>query len=192
MYSAIAKNKRNTVIIIGLYLLFFCGVAAWLSWVTNNIWVGVGLISFVTLYAAVQYFTASRMIIGITGGIPVTKETAPRLWRAVENVALSEGMPMPKVYVIPEPTINAMATGRDPWHAHVGATEGLLKVTEKYELEGVMAHEMAHIKNYDTRVTMIVFALVGAISALAQFCFLFIFGLFGFSRNGQPKRRGMF
>jgi heat shock protein HtpX len=82
--------------------------------------------------------------------------------------------------------------GRDPWHAHVGATEGLLKITEKYELEGVMAHEMAHIKNYDTRVKMIVFGLVGAFSALAQLCFLFIFGIFGSSRAGQPKQRSGF
>lgn len=191
MYSAIARNKRNTVLIISVYLLFFCGVAAWLAWITDNIWVGIGLVSFVILYATAQYFLASRMILGITGGIPVTKETAPRLWRAVENVALSEGMPMPKVYLIPDESINAMATGRDPWHAHVGATEGLLKVTEKYELEGVMAHEMAHIKNYDTRVTMMVFALVGAVSALAQFCFLFIFGLFGFRRLGPQKPRGV-
>jgi heat shock protein HtpX len=85
-----------------------------------------------------------------------------------------------------------MAIGRDPSHAHVGATEGLLKITEKYELEGVMAHEMAHIKNYDTRVKVIVFGLVGAFSALAQFCWLFIFGIFGSSRGGQQRNRGAF
>ena len=129
---------------------------------------------------------------GLAGGIRITKDTNPRLWRAVENLALSEGMPMPKVYLIPDESINAMAVGRDPWHAHVGATEGLLKITEKYELEGVMAHEMAHIKNYDTRVKMIVFGLVGAFSALAQFCFLFIFGIFGSSRTGNQKQRGAF
>jgi heat shock protein HtpX len=99
---------------------------------------------------------------------------------------------MPKVYIIPDDSINAMAIGRDPAHAHVGATEGLLKITEKYELEGVMAHEMAHIKNYDTRVKLIVFGLVGAFSALAQFCWLFIFGIFGSSRGGQQKQRGLF
>jgi heat shock protein HtpX len=191
MYSAIAKNKRNTVIIISLYLAFFIGVAAWLSWLTDNIWVGIGLVGFVTVYTIVQFFYASNMAMGIAGGIRVDKDTHPRLWRTVENLAISEGMPMPKVYIIPDESINAMAIGRDPWHAHVAATEGLLKITEKYELEGVMAHEMAHIKNYDTRVKMIVFALVGAISALAQFCFLFIFGIFGGSgRNG--RQRGVF
>jgi heat shock protein HtpX len=192
MYNAIARNKRNTVIIIALFIAFFTAVSAWLAWITDNIWVGVGLLGFIFIFTTLQYFFASRMVMGLAGGIRITKETNPRLWRAVENLALSEGMPMPKVYLIPDESINAMAVGRDPWHAHVGATEGLLKITEKYELEGVMAHEMAHIKNYDTRVKMIVFGLVGAFSALAQFCFLFIFGIFGSSRAGQPKQRSGF
>ena len=192
MYNAIAKNKRNTVIIIGLFAAFFTAVSAWLAWITDNIWVGVGLLGFICIFTLVQYFAAARMAIGLAGGIRIDKDTHPRLWRTVENLAISEGMPMPKVYIIPDDSINAMAIGRDPSHAHVGATEGLLKITEKYELEGVMAHEMAHIKNYDTRVKLIVFGLVGAFSALAQFCWLFIFGIFGSSRGGQQRNRGAF
>ncbi len=190
MYSAIAKNKRNTVIIIAIWVLFFTGVAALLSWLTDNIWVGAALLGFILVFTTIQYFLASTMAMGLAGGIQITKETNPRLWRAVENLALSEGMPMPKVYLIPDESINAMAIGRDPWHAKVGATEGLMKITEKYELEGIMAHEMAHIKNYDTRVKMIVFGLVGAFSALAQFCLLFILGIFGGASAGQRQRGG--
>ena len=192
MYNAIARNKRNTVIIISLFVAFFTGVSAWLSWLTNNIWVGVSLLGFICIFTTVQYFAAARWAIGLAGGVRIDKDTHPRLWRTVENLAISEGMPMPKVYIIPDDSINAMAIGRDPAHAHVGATEGLLKITEKYELEGVMAHEMAHIKNYDTRVKLIVFGLVGAFSALAQFCWLFVFGIFGSSRAGQNKERGVF
>jgi heat shock protein HtpX len=192
MYNAIARNKRNTVIIISLFVAFFTAVSAWLSWITNNIWVGVSLLAFICIFTIVQYFAAARWAIGLAGGVRIDKDTHPRLWRTVENLAISEGMPMPKVYIIPDDSINAMAIGRDPAHAHVGATEGLLKITEKYELEGVMAHEMAHIKNYDTRVKLIVFGLVGAFSALAQFCWLFIFGIFGSSRGGQQKQRGLF
>jgi len=192
MYNAIARNKRNTVIIISLFVAFFTAVSAWLSWITNNIWVGVSLLAFICIFTIVQYFAAARWAIGLAGGVRIDKDTHPRLWRTVENLAISEGMPMPKVYIIPDDSINAMAIGRDPAHAHVGATEGLLKITEKYELEGVMAHEMAHIKNYDTRVKLIVFGLVGAFSALAQFCWLFIFGIFGGSRGGQQKQRGAF
>ena len=192
MYNAIAKNKRNTAIIIGVWVLFFTVVAALLTWLTDNIWVGIALISFILVFTLIQYFAASRMAMGLAGGVLVTKETNPRLWRTVENLAISEGMPMPRVYVIPDDSINAMAIGRDPWHAHVGATEGLLKITEKYELEGIMAHEMAHIKNYDTRVKMIVFGLVGSFSALAQFCLLFILGVFGASKSGRQQSRGPF
>ena len=192
MYNAIAKNKRNTVIIISLFVAFFTAVSAWLSWITNNVWVGISLLAFICIFTIVQYFAAARWAIGLAGGVRIDKDTHPRLWRTVENLAISEGMPMPKVYIIPDDSINAMAIGRDPAHAHVGATEGLLKITEKYELEGVMAHEMAHIKNYDTRVKLIVFGLVGAFSALAQFCWLFIFGIFGGSRGGQHKQRGVF
>jgi heat shock protein HtpX len=192
MYNAIARNKRNTLIIIAVWVLFFTGIAAMLSWLADNIWVGVALLGFILVYTLIQYFLAATMAMGLAGGVRITKDTNPRLWRAVENLAISEGMPMPKVYVIPDQSINAMAIGRDPWHAHVGATEGLLKITEKYELEGIMAHEMAHIKNYDTRVKMIVFGLVGAFSALAQFCLLFILGFFGSSRLGQPRQRSVF
>jgi len=192
MYNAIAKNKRNTLIIIALWVLLFTGVAALLFWFTDNIWVGVALLAFILVFTLVQYFFAATMAMGLAGGVRISKESNPRLWRVVENLAISQGMPMPKVYLIPDDSINAMAIGRDPWHAHVGATEGLLKITEKYELEGIMAHEMAHIKNYDTRVKMIVFGLVGAFSALAQFCLLFILGLFGSSRMGEPRQRSAF
>lgn len=187
MYAAIARNKRNTVIIISLFLAFFAGIAALLSWWLENTWIGIGLFAFMICYAFVQYFFAANMAMGISGAVQVNKETHPKLWNTVENLAISEGMPMPRVYVIKDESINAMAIGRDPWHAHVAATEGLMKITEKYELEGVMAHEMAHIKNYDTRVKLIVFGLVGAISALAQFCFLFILGIFGGAQAGKQR-----
>ncbi len=190
MYRAIAKNKRNTILIIGLWVAFFTGISTLLAWATNNIWVGFALLGFILIYTVVQYFLAARMAMGLAGGIEINKDDNPRLWRAVENLALSEGMPMPRVYVIPDESINAMAIGRDPWHAHVGATEGLLKITEKYELEGIMAHEMAHIKNYDTRVKLIVFGLVGAFSALAQFCFLFVFGVFSGQSRGRKRGAG--
>lgn len=190
MYAAIARNKRNTVIIIGLFLAFFTGVAVLLSWWLQNIWVGIGLLGFMIVYTFIQYYFAANMAMGIAGAVQINAETNPKLWRTVENLAISEGMPMPKVYVIKDDSINAMAIGRDPWHAHVAATEGLMKITEKYELEGVMAHEMAHIKNYDTRVKLIVFGLVGAISALAQFCLLFILGVFGGAQAANRQRSG--
>jgi heat shock protein HtpX len=104
----------------------------------------------------------------MNGARQVTKQEQPRLYRTVENLAITTGMPMPKVYVIDDPAPNAFATGRDPNHAVVCATTGLLDMMTDTELEGVMAHELGHVKNYDIRVMMIVFGLVSAIGLIAD------------------------
>mgnify|MGYP000349560162 CR=1 FL=1 len=183
MYNAIAKNKRNTTLIIVGFILFFSGVSVYVGYLMDNYWVTVGIISFVFVFAIVQFFAAGRMAMGLAGGKEISKEDNPKLWNIVENLAISEGMPMPRVFVIEDDSLNAFATGRDPDHALVAATTGLLKVTDKYELEGVMAHELSHVKNYDIRVTMMVFGLIGAFAAIAQACFLFSFGVFGGRRR---------
>lgn len=186
MYSAIAKNKRNTTIIIVSFILFFTGVSLYVSYLLNSWWPAVWILGFVFVFTLIQYFNASRIAMSLAGGKEITKEENPRLWNIVENLAISQGMPMPRVFVIEDDSLNAFATGRDPEHALVAATSGILKATDKYELEGVMAHELSHVKNYDIRVTMIVFGLVGAFAALAQACFLFAFGVFG----GKSSRSG--
>jgi heat shock protein HtpX len=104
----------------------------------------------------------------MSGAHEIQKSDNPRLWRIVENLAITEGMPMPKVYIIPDDAPNAFATGRDPKHAIVAATTGLLAIMDDKELEGVMAHELGHVKNYDIRVSTIVFGLVSAIGVLAD------------------------
>lgn len=185
MYSAIAKNKRNTTLIIVGFILFFSGVSTYIGYLMNNYLVTAGIMAFVFVFTLVQFFNAGRIAMGLAGGIEVTKkEDHPKLWNAVENLCISEGMPMPRVFIIEDESLNAFATGRDPEHALVAATTGMLKAADKYELEGVMAHEMSHVKNYDIRVTMIVFGLVGAFAAIAQACFLFAFGVFG-GRSGR-------
>jgi heat shock protein HtpX len=184
MYSAIAKNKRNTTLIIVGFVLFFSAVSAYVGYLMDNYWVSLGIIGFVLVFTMVQFFYAGRMAMGLAGGKEITKQDNPKLWNIVENLAISEGMPMPRVFVIEDDSLNAFATGRDPEHALVAATTGLLKVSDKYELEGVMAHELSHVKNYDIRVTMIVFGLIGAFAAIAQACFLFAFGVFG-GRSGR-------
>ena len=186
MYSAIARNKRNTTIIVISFVLFFTAVALYVAYLLNNWWVAAGIIGFVFTFTLIQFFNAARMAMGLAGGKEITKEENPRLWNIVENLSISQGMPMPRVFVIEDDSLNAFATGRDPDHALVAATTGILKATDKYELEGVMAHELSHVKNYDIRVTMIVFGLVGAFAALAQACFLFSFGVFG----GKSARSG--
>ena len=127
------------------------------------------------LYAWLQYFIAGKLAMAMTGAQEIEKKDAPELWRVVENLAITSGMPMPKVYIIDDPAPNAFATGRDPKHAIVGATTGLLDIMDKRELEAVMAHEMSHVRNYDIRVSMIAFGLVSAIGLFADLALRMMF-----------------
>ena len=168
MYSAIARNKRNTVLIIALFLLIIGGIGALAAWYYGDWSIAVIVIVIAIGYAAFQYFLGTRETMALSGGRQIEKADNPRLYRIVENLAITEGLPMPKVYIINDPAPNAFATGRDPEHAVVAATTGLLEIMTDPELEGVMAHELGHVKNYDIRVSLIVFGLVLAIGLLAD------------------------
>ena len=169
MYSEIAANKRKTWLIIFLFI----AIIGALGWIISNLY---GEPSFLYLafvvggvYAVIQYFLAAKLATAMNGAHEVTKKQEPRLYRIVENLSITTGMPMPKVYVIDDRAPNAFATGRDPKHAVVAASRGLLDIMNDAELEAVMAHEMGHVKNYDIRVMMIVFGLVSAIGLIADF-----------------------
>lgn len=184
MYSAIAQNKRNTIFIIAIFLLILGGIGALAGWLFDNWWVTVGVLAFAAFYATLQYFTAARQTLFLTGAQPIDKQDNPRLYRIVENLAITEGMPMPKVYIIDDPAPNAFATGRDPEHAVVAATTGLLHIMDDSELEAVMAHELGHVKNYDIRVSLIVFGLVVAIGIIADIAWRIAF-VGGVRRSGN-------
>jgi heat shock protein HtpX len=184
MYRAIAKNKRNTVFIILLFVLIIGGLGYAAGLIYNSLSITIIVLVVAIGYAAIQYFAASRLAISISGGQEIQKADNPRLYRIVENLAITDGLPMPKVYIINDPAPNAFATGRDPQHAYVAATTGLLDIMDDSELEGVMAHELGHVQNYDTRVSMIVFGLVVAIGFLAD-AFLRVAFFTGGSRNDR-------
>lgn len=169
MYSAIAANKRNTILIIGVFIAIIWGLGYLFSLYYGSIGVMWGALIVATLYALFQYFAAAKMALSMNGAKEIQKSDDPRLYRIVENLSITNGMPMPKVYIIDDPALNAFATGRDPDHAHVAATSGILETMTDRELTAVMAHEMGHVKNYDIRVMMIVFGLVSAIGILADF-----------------------
>jgi heat shock protein HtpX len=171
MYSQIAANKRKTWLIMAMFAVIIGG----LGWVVSNLY-GQPYFFYLALiiggvYALIQYFAAAKLALAMNGAQEVTKKEAPRLYRTVENLSIATGMPMPKVYIIDDPAPNAFATGRDPDHAVVAATTGLLDIMEDDELEAVMAHELGHVKNYDIRVMMIVFGLVSAIGLIADIIF---------------------
>ena len=168
MYSEIASNKRKTWVIIALFALIIGGLGWIVSKMYGQPYFLYGALIFGVVYALIQYFAAAKIALAMNGAHEVTKKESPRLYRTVENLSIATGMPMPKVYVIDDPAPNAFATGRDPQHAVVAATTGLLEIMDDSELEAVMAHELGHVKNYDIRVMMIVFGLVSAIGLIAD------------------------
>ncbi|MFK4729957.1 M48 family metalloprotease [Agromyces mediolanus] len=186
MYRAIAKNKRNTVFTIVLFLLIIGGLGWLAAAIYGNLTIVVITLVVAIGYALIQYFTADRQALAMSGAIEITsKAEHPRLWRVVENLSITTGTPMPRVYVVSDPAPNAFATGRDPQHASVAATTGLLELMDDAELEGVMAHELGHVRNYDIRLSMIVFGLVVAVGFISDMLVRMAF--FGRNNNnGNP------
>ena len=186
MYRAIAANKRNTVFIIALFVIIIAVLGYVASFfiqgdplfITGGTLVGAGV------YSLIQYFAAGRQALAISGAHEIQKSDDPRLYRIVENLSITNGMPMPKVYIIDDQAPNAFATGRDPKHAVVAATTGLLAIMDDDELEGVMAHELGHVQNYDIRVSTIVFGLVVAVGFIADILLRFSF-FSGGNRNNN-------
>lgn len=171
MYRAIAANKRNTWFIM-VFFLILVGALGYLAdlFMAGN---GTGVVFFgvvigALVYVGIQYYSAGSQALAMAGAVQIQKADNPRLYRIVENLSITTGLPMPKVYIVNDPAPNAFATGRDPEHAAVAATTGLLEIMDDSELEGVMAHELAHVKNFDIRVTTIVFGLVVVVGLVAD------------------------
>ncbi len=168
MYSSIAANKRKTVFLMLLFVVFV-GLIGWIfaGYIGNTSLAPFILIGAAT-YALISFYTGSRLALAVNGAQPIAKRDNPRLYRIVENLAITEGLQTPEIYVINDPAPNAFATGRDPLHASVAVTSGLLEIMDDKELEGVIAHELGHVKNYDIRLAMIAFALVAVVSIFAD------------------------
>lgn len=130
MYSAIARNKRNTVLILVLFLGIIGGLGALASAIYRSTTIVVVVLIVAAAYAVFQYFFAASQAVALSGGVPIEKSDEPRLYRIVENLSITTGTPMPKVYLIDDPAPNAFATGRDPEHAVVAATTGLLAIMD--------------------------------------------------------------
>ena len=170
MYSDIAKNKRKSVYIMVFFLAFVAGLIYLFSYLYAGKSTGVfygGLIGSI-VYVIFAYYSGSKMALSINRAKEIQKKDNPRLFRMVENLAITEGLPMPKVYIMNDPAPNAFATGRDPNSSAICVTSGLLDIMSDTELQGVLAHELGHIKNYDIRVTMVAFALTVVISLIAD------------------------
>jgi heat shock protein HtpX len=169
LYSQQGANIRKT-----WYLMtFFLAVVVALGYA-----VSVYLQSPVILYGAFiaalitnvgSYWFSDKLVIKMTGAVPVTKQSHPMLWNTVENLSITAGLPMPKVYVVDDPAPNAFATGRNPEHSAIAATTGILGILNQTELEGVIAHELSHIGNRDMLVSTVAVVLAGFVAMIADF-----------------------
>lgn len=168
MYKQIAANKRNTVLIMVFFIVLISAIGGIFAFIFKDWVVELWIVIVAVLYAVLQYFLSSSIAVAMTGAKKIEKKDNPKLYNAVENLSQTAGLPMPGVYIIDDPAPNAFATGRDPKHAIVAATTGLLDIMDKNELEAVIGHEISHIKNYDIRVSMITFGLVCVVGFISD------------------------
>jgi heat shock protein HtpX len=183
MYRNISRNKWNTALILFIFLALFSGLGVFFYYYTGTIAFLIGAISFAVVYTLIQYFNAAKIALAISGAKLADPSEYRELYNAIENIVITTGTPMPKVYIIQDPAPNAFATGRNPKDGHIAVTTGLLEIMDKRELEGVLAHEISHIRNYDILVSTIVFGIVSVISILCDFFLRIAF--FGNNRNSR-------
>lgn len=182
----IAANKRNSALLVFVFVLFVAAMAMVLALAilfmidpdaTGALdWRRAAIVGGIAAGAALAisylaYMGGTSMILGVSHAKPMEKKQDPQLYNVVEEMAIAAGLPMPKVYLIPDSAPNAFATGRDPEHAVVAITTGLRDKLNREELQGVIAHEMSHIRNYDIRLMLLMAVLIGAVAMMADFFF---------------------
>lgn len=185
IYQQIAKNVRMSWLLIFAFVLLVSVVGYVFARAYDNYFIVIGAIGFATLMSFFSYYYSDKVVLSMTGAREATREEFPHFVNSVEGLAIAAGMPVPKIYVMDDPSPNAFATGRDPEHAVVCATTGLLQIMNRVELEGVIGHEMSHIKNYDIRFMMLVTVMVGTISMLANW--FWYSGRFGGYRRSRDN-----
>lgn len=189
-YTEISKNKTYSVLLIFVFLLIVIGLGFVFAQAYNAPGLLVIAVLFSTVSAFVSYFFSDKITLAMSHAHEVDFRTHPELISLITNLTIAAGLPMPKVYTIEDSALNAFATGRDPKHAVVCVTTGLLAKLNKSELEGVLAHELSHIGNYDIRFMTLVVVLVGTITLLADW--MLRASLFGDRRNNKENGGGLF
>ena len=175
--SGALKNKLKSNLILALLIgaTFLTGFFYY-QFTGNTIGIIVS-VSFGLIYSLISYFTASKVALKVNRAKPITKEDLPKVYKIVEELIQEADIPMPKLYIVQDSAANAFATGRSPKKAHIAVTSGILEVLDDDELKAVLAHEISHVKNYDIRLMMIVFACVTSLNLILDFMLRsFIFG----------------
>jgi heat shock protein HtpX len=190
VYDRIGENRRDTFLLLLAFVALLAGMSIAIGIILGlpYPYAPVLILPFL-LFALFSYYSSSGVALAISEAHRVTKEDEPELFRTVENLCIGAGLPMPEVYVIEDGSPNAFATGRDPQHAAIAVTRGLLQKLDHLELEGVIAHELSHIGNYDIRLMTVVVVLVGLVALMADFMLrLTLFG--AGSRSSNRGRNG--
>lgn len=187
-FDAINANKRNSLLLMAVV----CGIVLVLCLVLGYIW-GIGYYGLFLglfigcIYAVISYYFGSKMVLALSGAKPARMKDEPHLYNLVEGLALAAQIPAPGVYIVEDQALNAFATGRDPEHSAIVVTRGLLDAMDRAELEGVVAHEMSHIANYDIRFMMLTIVMVGLVGFLSEIILrTFIWG----GASGGNRRGG--
>ena len=176
LYQQIARNKRKTVVVMAAFVIILTLVGAGFGYLFSNTpWTGI----FIALIGSLTYLflvmrDPANMVMSLNHAQEIHEQDNPQLWHIVEDMAMVGRVPMPRVFIINDPSPNAFATGRDPDHSAVAVTQGLLDMMDREELEGVLGHEISHIRNYDIRLSTIAVVLVGVISFLSGLASRFI------------------
>ncbi len=186
LYDQIGRNKRNSLILM-LFMLILVAATLWaFSYIMNFGDFGFILAIFIAIvYVLIGYYWSANIVIAMSGAKEADKQEYPYLYNTVDGLSIAAGIPMPKIYVVNDPAPNAFATGRDPQHSIVAVTTGLLDMMNRQELEGVLAHELSHIKNYDIRFMTFAVVMVGLIAILGNLAMRMLF--FG---GGRDDRKG--
>ncbi len=187
MYDAIASNRRKTYLLMFLFIVFIAILGVVIGLFYGNIYIGAVLAMVIAfIYMMIMYFNGDKAILAVSHAKEVRKEDYPHLFHTVEGLAIAAGIPKPKVYIIDDSAMNAFATGRNPEHASITVTKGLVEKMNRQELEGVIGHEMSHIKNYDIKVMLVTVVMVGIVVLLSDLFLRSI--LYGGMRRGSRSQ----
>ncbi len=185
LYTLAEKNVRKTWFYLVCFFLFILGLAWLTSYLLETIMILWVAVIFSILISFFSYWYSDKIVLAITRAKRVEKKDNPELYRIVENLSITAGLPMPRIYIINEAQPNAFATGRNPKHAVIAVTQGLLDRLERVEIEGVIAHELAHIGNRDILLSTIIVVLVGVVVLLTDFFFRIAFWSRGDGSSGK-------
>ena len=187
MYEQISANKRKTVFLIFLFVLLLFAVGAAFNFFLRGGWVGLIIIAVIVIVSSwISYFNSDKVALAMSHAVPADPVQYARYHNIVEGLCIASGLPKPRLFIVDDPAPNAFSTGRNPKHAAVAVTTGLLEKMNRVELEGVLAHELSHIRNYDVRLVLIVATVVALAGLLAS---IFWRGLF-FTRVGNDREGG--